>query len=44
MLRGKPNLFSQIENLILGEHFLRLAGARLQLGRAREHALECPPI
>ena len=44
MLGGKPNLFSQIENLILGEHFIRLAGAHLQLGGAREHALECPPV
>ena len=40
VLRRQPDFLAQLDELFLGHRLAGVAGARLQLARAREHALE----
>src|SRR3954447_17332245 len=44
MLRREADLLSEIDDLLFGQDLLRLAGARLQLSRARQHPLESTAV
>ena len=47
VLRSKPDFLAELDQLLFGELLGRvtgIAGLSLQLGRAREHALQCGAV
>src|SRR5690349_11396680 len=44
MLWRETDFLAQLENLLLAQDFLRLAGADLELGRASQDTLERSPV